>query len=61
MPHRYVAIRDNIRKEHPEMPLAAVKTEASKIYESTRRPGELHLATVAKRERTHKSYRAKPR
>lgn len=51
MPKRYVAIKESIRKQYPNAPLKEVKTRAAKIYESSRQPGEIHLATARARER----------
>lgn len=51
MPKRYMAIKESVRKENPNMPLKEVKTHAAKIYESSRQPGEIHLATARARER----------
>lgn len=51
MPRRYTAIKESVRQQYPDAPLAEVKTRAAKIYESTRKPHEIHLATARKRER----------
>jgi len=54
MPHRYEGIKRSMREKYPNAPLEEIKTRASKIYESTRKPGEIHIQTAAKRERHRK-------
>lgn len=51
MPRRYSAIKQSVQSQNPDMKMAEVKTSAAKIYESTRKPRELHLSTVRAMER----------
>lgn len=53
-PHRYEKIRDSIRAQHPDKPLAEVKRIAAATYEKTKKPGEMHIQTAVARERAKK-------
>lgn len=55
MPKRYMGIKSSVRAENPDMPLSQVKTHAAKIYEATRKPHEIHLATVQAQERRRRT------
>lgn len=46
-----MGIKESIRERYPNAPLSEVKTRAARIYESTRKPNEMHLSTARKRER----------
>lgn len=54
MPKRYLAIKESLSKEHPEMPLKERESEAARIFNSTRKPHEASLQTTIARERRKK-------